>query len=163
ASHAGGRRRRRPAGGGGRARPPAGVCCAHPASLGALPARSCRIRGGGAPARSEESAAQAVHQNGAARRRPRGDRKHPLTPWRVALGYLAFGVLALALLALPLWYGWRSNLATFRDYVPAQEMQALSDLFQREGPASVAAAVRGRPARADEVVLFAGPSKEILA
>jgi len=88
-----------------------------------------------------------------------------LTPWRIALGYIAFSVLALALFAMPLWYGWRANIATFRSYVPAEEMQTLVELFQREGAAAVTAAVRSQAGTmpGDEVVLFAGPGKEVLA
>jgi hypothetical protein len=36
---------------------------------------------------------------------------------RLALVYIAVGVLALALFAIPLWYGWRVNISTFRAYV----------------------------------------------
>jgi hypothetical protein len=38
-------------------------------------------------------------------------------PSRLALGYIALSVLALALFAIPLWYGWRVNISTFRAYV----------------------------------------------
>ena len=86
-----------------------------------------------------------------------------MTPWRIALGYIAFSVLALALFAMPLWYGWRANIGTFRTYVP-EEMQVLTDLFHREGAAAVTEAVRSRSMLSrDEVVLFAGPGKEVLA
>ena len=86
-----------------------------------------------------------------------------MTPWRIALGYIAFSVLALALFAMPLWYGWRANIGTFRTYVP-EEMQVLTDLFHREGAAAVTEAVRSHSRLPrDEVVLFAGPGKEVLA
>ena len=39
------------------------------------------------------------------------------SPSRLALGYIALSVLALALFAIPLWYGWRVNISTFRAYV----------------------------------------------
>ena len=41
-----------------------------------------------------------------------------MTPWRIALGYVVFGLLALALFAVPLWQGWRSNVGTLRVFVP---------------------------------------------
>ncbi len=84
-------------------------------------------------------------------------------PWRIALGYIVFSVLALALFAMPLWQGWRLNVGTLRVFVP-EDMQALRDLFHREGAAAVAAAVRSRSDPSGlEVVVFAGPGKEVLA
>src|SRR5262249_36789028 len=87
-----------------------------------------------------------------------------VTPWRIALGYTAFSVLALALFAMPLWDGWRTNIGTFRTYV-AEDMQVLADLFQREGAAAVTSSVRSMASSApsDAVMLFAGPGKEVLA
>jgi signal transduction histidine kinase len=84
-------------------------------------------------------------------------------PWRIALAYMVFSVLALALFAMPLWHAWRFNVGTLRVFVP-EDMQALPDLFHREGAAAVAAAVRSR-SNSDglEVVVFAGPGREVLA
>jgi PAS domain S-box-containing protein len=84
-------------------------------------------------------------------------------PWRIALAYVAFSLLALALFAVPLWYGWRMDVGTLRVFVP-EELQALPDLFRREGPTAVAAVVRSRldPAQR-EVVVFAGPDKQVIA
>ena len=86
-----------------------------------------------------------------------------MKPWRIALAYIAFSALALALFAIPLWYGWRTDVGTLRVFVP-EEMQALPDVFRRDGPAAVAAAIRSRsdPTRR-EVVVFAGPDKEVIA
>jgi len=39
------------------------------------------------------------------------------SPSRLALAYVALSVLVLALFAIPLWYGWRVNISTFRAYV----------------------------------------------
>ena len=39
------------------------------------------------------------------------------SPSRLALVYIALGVLALGLFAIPLWYAWRVNISTFRAYV----------------------------------------------
>ena len=64
-----------------------------------------------------------------------------LTPARFALSYIALGVIALALLAVPLWYGFQANLGTFRSYIPAAEMQRFVDIFHRDGPRRLAAAV----------------------
>jgi PAS domain S-box-containing protein len=87
------------------------------------------------------------------------------TPARLALSYIALGVLALVLFAVPLWYGFRANLGTFRAYVPGEEMQRLVDVFHRNGPQALAAAVdayaKGRPP--GEVAILADPQKRRLA
>jgi signal transduction histidine kinase len=84
-------------------------------------------------------------------------------PWRIAVAYIVFSVLALALFAIPLWHAWRFNVGTLRVFVP-KDMQALPDLFHREGAAAVAAAVRSRSNPGGlEVVVFAGPGREVLA
>ena len=86
-----------------------------------------------------------------------------MRPWRVALAYVAFSALALALFAIPVWHGWRVSVGTLRVFVP-EEMQALPDLFRREGAAAVAAAIRSRvDPSGKEVIVFAGPGKEVLA
>jgi PAS domain S-box-containing protein len=87
------------------------------------------------------------------------------TPARLALSYIALGVLALALLAVPLWYGFHANLGTFRAYVPGAEMQRLVDVFHRDGPQALAAAMdayaKGLPP--GEVAIFADAQKRRLA
>ena len=87
------------------------------------------------------------------------------TPARLALSYIALGVLALALLAVPLWYGFQANLGTFRAYVPGAEMQRFVEVFHREGPQAVAAAMDAYAARLPpgEVAVFADPRKQRLA
>ena len=85
------------------------------------------------------------------------------TPWRIALAYIVFSVLALAFFAAPLWHGWRVNVGTLRVFAPA-DMVALPDLFRREGPAAVASALQARKDPTGmEVTAFAGPGKELLA
>jgi len=84
---------------------------------------------------------------------------------RVALGYIALSVLALALFAIPLWYGFQANVGTFRAYVPGAQMQRLVEIFHRDGPKAVAAAVESYvPSLSrDEVIVFADPQKRRLA
>ena len=84
-------------------------------------------------------------------------------PWRIAAAYVVFSLLALALFAAPLWYGWRVNVGTLRIFVP-DDMQALPDLFQRDGADALAAALRARQDPTGmEVTAFAGPGKQLLA
>ena len=84
---------------------------------------------------------------------------------RYSLGYILLGIAALALFAIPLWYGYRDNLGTFRAYVPGAEMQRLADLFQRDGTQAAAAAVEAYlpSLPRDEVIVFADPDKRRLA
>ncbi len=49
-----------------------------------------------------------------------------LSPSRLALSYVALSVLVLALFAVPLWYAWSVNLATFREYVHAEDVRRRS-------------------------------------
>jgi PAS domain S-box-containing protein len=74
-------------------------------------------------------------------------------------------VIALALLAVPLWYGFQANLGTFRSYIPAAEMQRFVDLFHHEGPKAVAAALNAyaKTLPADQVALFVDSQKRRLA
>jgi hypothetical protein len=55
------------------------------------------------------------------------------SPTSLALGYIALGVVVLALFAVPLWFAWRVNIGTFRAYVQGEDMQRLVEIFDREG------------------------------
>src|SRR6266850_985524 len=84
---------------------------------------------------------------------------------RLALGYIALSILALALFAIPLWYAWRVNISTFKAYVQGEEMQRLVDIFHREGANGLATAMesRVRSLPGDEIMVFADASKLRLA
>src|SRR5258705_10992259 len=84
---------------------------------------------------------------------------------RLALGYIAFSILALALFAIPLWYAWRVNISTFKAYVQGEEMQRLVDRFDREGANGLATAIEShvKSVPGDQVVVFADASKLRLA
>jgi PAS domain S-box-containing protein len=88
-----------------------------------------------------------------------------LTPARFALSFIALGVLALALLAVPLWYGFQANLGMFRSYIPAVELQTFVERFQRDGPDAVTAAVDtyAKSLPPDQFAFFADPLKRRLA
>jgi PAS domain S-box-containing protein len=87
------------------------------------------------------------------------------SPSRLALIYIALSLFVLALFAVPLWYGWRVNLATFREYVQGEDMQRLVEVFDRDGAKGVAAAVDllVRKLPSDRVAIFADASKLRLA
>ena len=86
------------------------------------------------------------------------------SPSRLALGYIGLSVLALVLLAVPLWYAWRTNIATFKAYVEGENVQELVDVFDREGAQGLAAAIESRLGNlpADEILILADASKRRL-
>ena len=87
------------------------------------------------------------------------------SPSKLALVYIALSVLALALFAVPLWYGWRANLSTFREYVQGADMQRLVDIFDREGPKGLVTAMESQVGSlpGDDIMVFADASKRRLA
>lgn len=87
------------------------------------------------------------------------------SPTRLALAYIALSVLALALFAIPLWYAWRVNLSTFREYVQGEDMQRLLEAFDREGAKGLTAAMESqlRSLPSDEIIVLADASKLRLA
>jgi formate hydrogenlyase transcriptional activator len=87
------------------------------------------------------------------------------SPSRLALVYIALSVLAIALFAIPLWYGWRANISTFREYVQGEDVQKLMDLFHREGAKGLATAMEShaRSLPADQIMVLADRSKVRLA
>ena len=78
------------------------------------------------------------------------------SPSRLAFVYIALSVLAIALFAIPLWYGWRANISTFREYVHGEEVQKLVDLFHREGAKGLATAMEShaRSLPADQIMVL---------
>jgi C4-dicarboxylate-specific signal transduction histidine kinase len=87
------------------------------------------------------------------------------SPSRLALVYIGLGVLALALFAVLLWYAWRANLATFREYVGGEQTQKFSETFDRQGAEGLSAAIAARLKNLprDEIIVFADPAKQRLA
>ncbi|MEA3156820.1 MAG: hypothetical protein QOK44_4409, partial [Betaproteobacteria bacterium] len=87
------------------------------------------------------------------------------SPSRLALSYIVLSVLVLALFAVPLWYMWSVNISTFRAYVDGEHMQRMVDIFDREGPQALAAAIDSQVGRepGDEIMVLADASKVRLA
>ena len=88
-----------------------------------------------------------------------------LSPFRLALAYVALSVLVLALFAIPLWQAWRVNLSTFREYVQGEDLQRLVEVFRSEGAQGLATAMesKARSLPGDEIMVFADASKLRLA
>jgi hypothetical protein len=87
------------------------------------------------------------------------------SPTRLALAYIALSVLVLALFAMLLWNAWRVNLSTFRAYVQGEDLQRLTEVFDREGATGLATAMDSYMTRlpGDEIMVFADASKLWLA
>src|SRR5215467_14103938 len=87
------------------------------------------------------------------------------SPSRLALSYVALSVVVLAMFAIPLWYAWSVNLTTFKEYVHAEDVDRMVELFQREGAAGLAKAIESQAASypPDHVVVLADASKSRVA
>src|SRR6266545_472096 len=87
------------------------------------------------------------------------------SPSSLALAYVALSVLVLALFAIPLWYGWRVNISTFRAYVQEEDLQRLMEVFHSEGAKSLVATMesQARSLPADQIMVLADASKQRLA
>src|SRR5678815_1128575 len=87
------------------------------------------------------------------------------SPSKLALGYIALGTVALASFAVPLWYGWRVNISTFRAYVQGEDMQRLVDVYDRHGAQALVSAIEAqlRSLPEDQIVILADRSKRRLA
>src|SRR5437667_12451968 len=88
-----------------------------------------------------------------------------LSPSRLALSYVALSVLVLALFAVPLCYAWSVNLATFREYVHAEDVRRLTEVLGRQGASELAAQVDSLAAAypRDQVILLAACARSPLA
>jgi len=87
------------------------------------------------------------------------------SPSRLALAYVALSVLVLALFAIPLWYGWRVNISTFRAYVQGEDLQRLVEVFHSGGAKALVAAMESesRSLPGDQIMVLADASKVRLA
>src|SRR5215831_3425681 len=87
------------------------------------------------------------------------------SPSRLALGSIGLSMVALVLLSVPLWYAWRTNIATFKAYVLGEDVQGLADVFDREGARGLAATIDSRVATlpSDEIMILADVARMRLA
>ncbi len=87
------------------------------------------------------------------------------SPSSLALAYVALSVLVLALFAIPLWYGWRANISTFRAYVQEEDLQRLMEVFHSEGAKGLVTAMesQSRSLPGDQIMVLADASKVRLA
>ena len=52
----------------------------------------------------------------------------------LATGYVVFGVVALVLFAMPLWFAWQSTVERGRSEILNTDAQRLAEVFRRNGP-----------------------------
>src|SRR5579862_4071611 len=63
---------------------------------------------------------------------------------RFAVGYLALGLVALALFAAPLWYTWDTTLERASSSVLQADVQRVTEVYRREGAAGLRAYINTR-------------------
>jgi hypothetical protein len=51
----------------------------------------------------------------------------------LAVGYVVFGVVALVLFAVPLWYAWQKTVEQGRSEILSADAQRLTEVFRRGG------------------------------
>jgi signal transduction histidine kinase len=61
-----------------------------------------------------------------------------------AIGYVALSIGVLALFAAPLWVDWRERIEGARNEFLKEDSQRLSEVFNLEGPAALAAMINGQ-------------------
>jgi signal transduction histidine kinase len=62
----------------------------------------------------------------------------------LAAGYIAFGIVALVLFAVPLWYAWQKTVEEGRAEILRADAQRLTEVFRRTGPSGLKAFVDER-------------------
>ena len=85
----------------------------------------------------------------------------------IAIGYGMVTLLVLAMFAGPLWYAWHTNIGEVRSQLLKSDAQHLSNLFIRQGPPALAAAidsqVHGVNDGVRKIMLFVAPDGAKLA
>jgi hypothetical protein len=61
-----------------------------------------------------------------------------------AIGYVALSIAVLALFAAPLWVAWRERIEGARNEFLKEDAQRLSEVFNRDGAAGLAAMINGQ-------------------
>jgi signal transduction histidine kinase len=84
----------------------------------------------------------------------------------LALGYIAFGVIALILFAAPLWYAWEVTVEHGRAEILRSDAQGLTEVFHRKGRAALKALIDERVSMnisGERILLLTDPSLHNLA
>lgn len=85
----------------------------------------------------------------------------------IAIGYAVVTLLVLGMFAAPLWYVWHTNIQQVRTELIRADAHHLSNLFERQGPPALAAAidsqVHGVNDGVRKIMLFMAPDGTRLA
>ena len=85
----------------------------------------------------------------------------------IAIGYAVVALLVLATFAAPLWFAWHKNIGEVRTQLLKSDARHLSNLFERQGPPALAAAidsqVHGVNDGVRKIMLFVAPDGARLA
>src|SRR5579859_7852679 len=84
----------------------------------------------------------------------------------LAMAYVALGMVALALFALPLWYAWRVTIENYRVQLIQEDVQRFTEVFSRRGADGLAAFIDervGLQIAGDRLLLLADPALKPLA
>lgn len=85
----------------------------------------------------------------------------------IAIGYAVVTLLVLAMFAAPLWFAWHKNIGEVRTQLLKTDARHLRNLFERQGPPALAAAidsqVHGVNDGVRKIMLFAAPDGAKLA
>jgi signal transduction histidine kinase len=89
-----------------------------------------------------------------------------LSAFSLAAGYVCFGIVALILFAVPLWYAWVVTVERSREEILRADMQRMTEVFVRDGPAGLTAHIDDRVRLqivADRILLLTDASFHRLA
>ncbi|MEA2757164.1 MAG: hypothetical protein QOJ54_3453, partial [Aliidongia sp.] len=84
----------------------------------------------------------------------------------LAIGYVALGLVTLALFAAPLWYAWRVTIEDGRTEILQEDAQRFATVFKQHGPDGLAAFIDERvrmQIAAERLLLLADPTLKPLA
>ena len=85
----------------------------------------------------------------------------------IAIGYAVVTLLVLAMFAAPLWFAWHKNIGEVRTQLLKTDARHLRNLFERQGPPALAAAidsqVHGVNDGVRKIMLFVAPDGAKLA
>jgi signal transduction histidine kinase len=84
----------------------------------------------------------------------------------LAVGYVLLGLVALALLAAPLWYAWRVTIDESRVEILQEDSQRFAEVFRLQGPDGLAAFIDQRvrmQIAAERLLLLGDPAFHKLA
>lgn len=85
----------------------------------------------------------------------------------IAIGYALISLLVLAMFAGPLWYAWHTNIQKVRTDLITSDSQRLANMFKRNGPFALAAAIDSQVVGTNDgvrkIMLFMAPNGVKLA